>query len=275
MSDATTPRNNTRAPVQENSENGRGARFWLYGVRNPQVLSRLGEPYRRVGGGFTLIELLVVIAVISLLAAILLPVFAKAKSNAKQTNCLANLKQLAAAWQAYADDSAGRACVSYYYSPDYRFEYAWDTVLDWSKDPPTSKLGLLGKFTRSGRINCCPSFKGESFGRPFTGYAYNATYIGGDGAARPACLLSQIARPTQTVVLADAGWGSPVSSEAYLRAPSDSLFIAGKVHFRHQGWANVAYADGHVRATNKIFRYDEAEPECGALSDDDSAYDLK
>ena len=61
----------------------------------------------------------------------------------------------------------------------------------------------------------------------------------------------------------------------YLRAPSDSLFIAGKVYFVHQGTANVAYADGHVDSVGKKCRYEPATPDVAALSEDDSAYDLE
>lgn len=58
--------------------------------------------------GFTLIELLVVIAIIAILAAILFPVFAKARERAKLSACISNQKQLALATIAYADDADGK-----------------------------------------------------------------------------------------------------------------------------------------------------------------------
>jgi len=54
--------------------------------------------------GFTLIELLVVIAIIAVLAAILFPVFAKAREKARQITCLSNMKELGLASQMYLQD---------------------------------------------------------------------------------------------------------------------------------------------------------------------------
>ncbi|NLC58402.1 MAG: prepilin-type N-terminal cleavage/methylation domain-containing protein [Armatimonadetes bacterium] len=59
---------------------------------------------RRKQNGFTLIELLVVIAIIAILAAILFPVFARARENARKANCQSNLKQIATAAMMYRQD---------------------------------------------------------------------------------------------------------------------------------------------------------------------------
>ncbi len=225
---------------------------------------------------FTLIELLVVVAIISILAAILFPVFTQAQEKARQTSCLSNLRQLGMAWQMYAQDYDEQACPSYYYSEDFATETAWDFILQWNRSPALSRNGLLGAYTRSGALHRCPSFSGNSWGRPFTGYAYNATYIGGDTFAGIApAMLSAIADPAGTALFADGGYGHPVVGENYLRAPSDPLFRAGKVHFRHANNANVAWADGHAKAAGHAFLTTAYEPDCGALSTDDSAYDLQ
>ncbi len=245
-----------------NFRNGPKARFGLQG--RPKNL------------GFTLIELLVVVAVVAILAAVVFPAVAGAKNTARRSQCMSNLRQVASAWQLYANDNASRACPSYYTDPDGVMA-SWDFTFV----PPNSwRPGLLAPYTRCGAVYSCPSFK-ISKGRPYTGYAYNASYVGGDPVNVPPCktepcLLGQIARPTATAVFADGGYGSPVKPHNYLRAPSDAyLFAAGTVHFRHDGFASVAYADGHVKACSEVYLAEKAAPECGALSEDDSAYDLQ
>ncbi|RYF55476.1 MAG: DUF1559 domain-containing protein, partial [Cytophagaceae bacterium] len=219
------------------------------------------------------------IAIITLLTAIFFPVFASTREKARQTTCLSNLKQIDLAWLMYAQDFDEVACPSYYYSEGYRYEVAWDFSMDWGviiNDVPKWQYGLLGQYSKSGELHNCPSFTGNAWGRPYTGYAYNASYIGGDVLADiPVCTLADITQPASTVVFADGGFGKPVAAQNYLRAPSDHLFMAGKVNFRHLKAASVAYADGHVKAATQQFRTSKSEPDCAALSEDDSAYDLK
>lgn len=232
---------------------------------------------KRRNAGFTLIELLVVIAIIAILAAILFPVFARAKEAAKATTCLSNQRQIGLAWLMYASDFDDQACLSYYYLNGFDQEVAWDFTLDWTAgSTPKVSGGLLHPYAKSGQINACPTFRGEAYGRPYTGYAYNATYIGGDvlSGIREGN-LSQMMAPADTAIFADGGFGWPVNAQNYLRAPSDPYYGIGTVHFRHFGGANVCYGDGHVKRAKTRFLPNPSEPETGALSADDSAYSLQ
>ena len=67
----------------------------------------------RKSRGFTLIELLVVIAIIAILAAILFPVFSRAKDSARKTKCMNNLAQISKAIYAYSNDYDGRMVIPY------------------------------------------------------------------------------------------------------------------------------------------------------------------
>ncbi len=83
----------------------------------------------RCRNAFTLIELLVVIAIIAILAAILFPVFAKAREKARQTNCASNLKQIGLAFAAYMQDFDERYPVSSYASATPPPIRGWDAEI--------------------------------------------------------------------------------------------------------------------------------------------------
>jgi prepilin-type N-terminal cleavage/methylation domain-containing protein/prepilin-type processing-associated H-X9-DG protein len=232
--------------------------------------------------GFTLIELLVVIAIIAILAAILFPVFAQAREKARQTACSSNLKQLSLAFLMYAQDNDERMPPAYYFTDSFSREHAWDFDIVWNSDYTVKSygLGLVGPYTKNGQINVCPSFRGQSSGRPASGYAYNASYLGKsweEGGAPVS--LGRVRAPSDIVLLCDSAYWSTwgyvgISQNNYLRAPGDPSYAYSgpNVHFRHQGAANVAYCDGHVKAAMRKFNVSSGDPSLADLSTDDSAY---
>lgn len=90
----------------------------------------------RKSHGFTLIELLVVIAIIAILAAILFPVFAKARDAARFTSCLSNLKQLGVAMQMYIQDNGDKY-------PEAETYLGWFTTIPVSKIKPYAKSDAI------------------------------------------------------------------------------------------------------------------------------------
>jgi prepilin-type N-terminal cleavage/methylation domain-containing protein/prepilin-type processing-associated H-X9-DG protein len=133
---------------------------------------------------FTLIELLVVIAIIAILAAILFPVFAQARSKARQVSCLSNLRQIGTAVATYRDDYEGitpiiRECSP---APGWTPCQAGKVTLGW--------MDFLLPYTKSYSIFKCPSDTTEIVPVPTGVLPLLAAqpgqgYVFGDPSAKP------------------------------------------------------------------------------------------
>jgi len=191
--------------------------------------------------GFTLIELLVVIAIIAILAAILFPVFARAREKARQASCQSNLKQIMLAWNMYAQDYDEIMCFAWRYNP-----------INASGDPwaGADKYGdVLNPYIKNQQIWRCPSRSRQTIGGGIAyrewGYGINCAFMNGQELAR-------IPRVSEKIVFADAcrnDWRvNPVNSNYTNHCPTQAEVIS--VHERnygHNGGRNYGFADGHVK----------------------------
>jgi len=217
----------------------------------------------RSSRGFTLIELLVVIAIIAILAAILFPVFARAREKARQTQCVSNLKQIALGWMMYAgdyDETVMPVQAGFY--PATNMVYYWWAGYDHGTGTLYADAGLLYPYMKNNQINACPSFKNNLRGElGQTGYGYNYAYLSPidwwTSQIMPVSLAS-IGSPAETVTFADAArintwaYATPtVEANTYLDPPS---YDSPGFHARHNGVGNVAWADGHVKAHTPTYR---------------------
>lgn len=199
--------------------------------------------------GFTLIELLVVVAIIAILAAILFPVFARARESARKTSCLSNLKQIGLGWMQYTQDYDEKVMPVSISVPGKVF-YWWG-----SYDGTTLREGegLLQPYMKSAQIQACPSFDNKlRAALGLTGYGYNYGYL---TAGRS---LAAIQSPAQTLVMADAArlntwaYATPtLEGNTYIDRPSNNY---PGLHARHNGTGNVLWADGHAKAMKPTYR---------------------
>ncbi|MCC7101535.1 MAG: prepilin-type N-terminal cleavage/methylation domain-containing protein [Fimbriimonadaceae bacterium] len=110
---------------------------------------------------FTLIELLVVIAIIAILAALLFPVFARAKASAKQTQCISNLRQIGAATAMYMADNDDQFPQAVDASDKFRPDI-WSQYPDFQARIPDMPLmpEALNSYLKSKDVWRCPSDNG-------------------------------------------------------------------------------------------------------------------
>jgi len=195
--------------------------------------------------GFTLIELLVVIAIIAILAAILFPVFARAREKARQSSCLSNLKQIGLAHLMYAQDYdesflAGRyhgVCIfGHLHNAGASGDiYAINDYQGWATH--------IHPYINNTQIFRCPSRRWttctDGSGAATITHAYLFNY---DGCRnRP---IAEIGMPALTMISMDGQNSFVISSTNY---KSTCMSAMGNGLTRHNDGGNIVFCDGHSK----------------------------
>ncbi|HOM83048.1 MAG TPA: prepilin-type N-terminal cleavage/methylation domain-containing protein [Armatimonadota bacterium] len=224
----------------------------------------------REHSGFTLIELLTVIAIIAILAAILLPVFGKARAMARASNCLSNMRQLAQAVTMYARDYGDRLPSAFdgplgykkasgsggwmYYEPDSsveilgrKFVPKWGSIWDYSGQKeaiyvcPEDELGLQSGLSYAINWQLCNQMVGSGT-------------IGSEGILYRGVKLARVKDPATVFLFVEEGNVQESGGQDVIFDSTDDGYFNGTEAswqnnpptVRHQRGFNIVFLDGHA-----------------------------
>lgn len=200
--------------------------------------------------GFTLIELLVVIAIIAILAAILFPVFARAREQARKIVCTSNLKQVGTALSMYVQD----------------YDERFPTLVDGCKHEPTKPFAdthvafwhwatMVQPYVKNTSVFKCPSFPDKwwkwdgwvykKFTKEYEALGFNGVSydykLGMSVAARCGVGLAAVADPVNSMIVYEV---HPIhTGDPSLRFWDQSM---GKERIARASF-NAAFVDGHAK----------------------------
>ena len=205
---------------------------------------------RNTSHGFTLIELLVVIAIIAILMAVLMPALSRAREQGKRAACMNNTKQMALAWNLYADDFDGRI-VNANTGPaptKNNDKFYWVRWVDSATATQEQKLqgirdGLLFRYVPSERLYKCPTgIRGEveTYSIPDAMNGYYA--ITESTKPQIKTLRTQIKSLAEQIVFLDEGRLSPSSWTIWY----DQERWWDQITARHGDGTNFSFADSHA-----------------------------
>lgn len=216
---------------------------------------------------FTLIELLVVIAIIAILAAILFPVFARARAMARKTTCVSNMKQIALGILQYVQDNDEKMPLPAQQGTNQVIGRSWDGRNIWNA---WSWRYTVQPYIKNAQIFLCPDYEMENepiwpwnigdtwdgVTREFGELGVRRSYAGAHNWAHPSFAngrkIAEVSRPATIIMLLESReWTSDVGhwclngNEGWTRIWFDS----SKGWFTtHNGVSNWAFYDGHVKS---------------------------
>lgn len=213
--------------------------------------------------GITLVELLVVVALVAALAAASAPLGRSLLARARAAESAGNLRQLAVANANFASDH-GRYCPA----DDQANLLRWHGARTSAAAPFDPLQGLLAPYLgKSRRVTACPLFAPDEggFDAGCGGYGYNAAYIGGvpggmfdrETKLRISQTPANVTTPERTVMFATTAYATAAGLREYAFCEPPFWDFGGgpsghrpspSTHFRANGRALVAWADGSVAA---------------------------
>lgn len=240
---------------------------------------------------FTLIELLIVIAIIAILAAILFPVFAQARSKARQASCTSNLKQISLATLQYVQDydetfpfsnytpnadTTGNSNVTWQALVDPYIKANFPTSVGSATPDKVTSVFVCPEFDKSGRDSSTPSY------RPALSYVTNRYVFGtfalnvAEARRNPSLAVGELEEVARLVLFSETRgrcvWTDGIDNPADYTAIPDGRVCSAEYftgRFRHSGGGVYAFGDGHVKwtkAPDKSFTGDANATIAGAVT---------